>query len=87
MGSPHPIGAEQGVWALVADVEPELRDHFIEQDIIKPLLHLITPDTLVSQLVTSYCCHKSNHSHPDCIECPGLQLLIDAPTEIHLLYV
>ncbi|EFX68294.1 importin subunit alpha-1-like [Daphnia pulex] len=47
LGSPHPVVAEQAVWALgnIAGDGPELRDHVIEQGIIKPLLTLIKPDT------------------------------------------
>jgi importin subunit alpha-2 len=42
--------SEQAVWALgnIAGDGPELRDHVIEQGIIKPLLTLIKPDTSVS---------------------------------------
>lgn len=49
LGSPHPVVAEQAVWALgnIAGDGPELRDHVIEQGIIKPLLNLIKPDTSV----------------------------------------
>lgn len=47
LGSPHPVVAEQAVWALgnIAGDGPELRDHVIDQGIIKPLLNLIKPDT------------------------------------------
>ena len=50
LGSPHPVVAEQAVWALgnIAGDGPELRDHVIEQGIIKPLLTLIKPDTSVN---------------------------------------
>jgi importin subunit alpha-2 len=50
LGSPHPVVSEQAVWALgnIAGDGPELRDHVIEQGIIKPLLTLIKPDTSVS---------------------------------------
>lgn len=50
LGSPHPVVAEQAVWALgnIAGDGPELRDHVIDQGIIKPLLNLIKPDTSVS---------------------------------------
>lgn len=49
LGSPHPVVAEQAVWALgnIAGDGPELRDHVIDQGIIKPLLGLIKPDTSV----------------------------------------
>jgi importin subunit alpha-2 len=50
LDSPHPVVAEQDVWALsnIACDGPELRDHLIEKSIIKPLLHFITPDALVN---------------------------------------
>ena len=47
LDSPHPVVAEQDVWAIACD-GPELRDHLIEKSIIKPLLHFITPDALVN---------------------------------------
>ena len=42
LGSPHSVVAEQAVWALgnIAGDGPELRDHFIDQETIKPLLNL-----------------------------------------------
>ena len=50
LDSPHPVVAEQDVWALsnIACDGPELRDHLIENSIIEPLLHFITPDALVN---------------------------------------
>jgi importin subunit alpha-2 len=50
LGSPHPVVAEQAVWALgnIAVDGPELRDHVIELGIIKPLITLIKPDAPVS---------------------------------------
>jgi len=50
LGSTHPVVAEQAVWALgnIAGDGPDLRDHVIAEGIIKPLLHLIKPDTSVN---------------------------------------
>ena len=50
LDSPHPVLAEQAVWALgnTACDGPELRDDLIEKSIIEPLLHFITPDALVN---------------------------------------
>lgn len=52
LASPHPVVAEQAVWALgnIAGDGPELRDHVIAEGIIKPLLNLIKPDTSVTFL-------------------------------------
>ena len=50
LDSPHPVVAEQAVWALsnIACEGPELQDLLIEKGIIEPLLHLIAPDALVN---------------------------------------
>ena len=55
LGSQHPVVAEQAVWALgnIAGDGPELRDHVIDQGIIKPLLNLIKPDTSVISFFNS----------------------------------
>ncbi len=62
LGSPHPVVAEQAVWALgnIAGDGPELRDHVIEQGIIKPLLTLIKPDTSVSFILNLRLCTVVN---------------------------
>jgi hypothetical protein len=47
VGPPFLVVVEKTVWALgdVAGDGPELRDHVIEQGIIKPLLQLIVLET------------------------------------------
>jgi importin subunit alpha-2 len=47
LGPPFLVVVEKTVWALgdVAGDGPELRDHVIEQGIIKPLLQLIVLET------------------------------------------
>jgi hypothetical protein len=53
LGSPHPVVAEQAVWALdnIAGDGAKLRDFVIEQGVIEPLLPLIKPASLVSLAV------------------------------------
>jgi hypothetical protein len=45
LDSPHPFVVEQAVMALgnIAGDGPKLRDHLVDQGIIKPLLNLIKP--------------------------------------------